>query len=312
MIIYSPIKINKIVVWGLRKKWHTHRFIHKAFYENAKKLGYKAVWVEDEKENQKYIEPGDLIITADAIGKMCPEKFKFEDYNLPIREDVFYCLHNVKDVFTNKIKRERLLKIEVYHNACESKCDFKIGPATFFDSKSGTLYQPWGTDLLAEEFKKPVFNKNSLVFWVGSIWNDKNNFGNKNEILDLKHSLEKRKLIFIPLRFIPDWLNILFIRISRIAPAISGKRQVDTDYLPCRVFKNISYGQLGITNVKKFKDLFGNSFVEGNNIDELINNAMSLNEEQYKEKILKQQQVVKEFTYKQSLENIINSFSLIK
>ena len=44
------MEIKRIVVWGLRNRWHTHRFIHKAFYENAKKLGYEVLWLEDEKK----------------------------------------------------------------------------------------------------------------------------------------------------------------------------------------------------------------------------------------------------------------------
>lgn len=56
------MKFNRIVIWGLRKKYHTHRYIHKAFYENAKKLGYEVAWLEDEKNNAKLIKPGDLII----------------------------------------------------------------------------------------------------------------------------------------------------------------------------------------------------------------------------------------------------------
>ena len=39
----------------MRKRWHTHRFIFQAYYENLKKCGIPVIWVEDEKENQKII-----------------------------------------------------------------------------------------------------------------------------------------------------------------------------------------------------------------------------------------------------------------
>src|ERR1035437_3691365 len=113
-------KFNRIIIWGLRKRWHTHRFIHKAFYENAIKLGYEALWLEDEKENQKYIKSGDLIITAEPVGKMVPEKFKIEDYNLPVRDDVFYCLHNVKNIFKDKLNPKNYINLQVYHNTFEN------------------------------------------------------------------------------------------------------------------------------------------------------------------------------------------------
>lgn len=304
-------KIKRIVVWGLKYKYHTNRYIHKAFYESAKKLGYDVLWVEDEKKNVKYLNSGDLVIYTQAIGKMVPEKFKFEDYNLPTREDIFYCLHNVKDVFKEKLNTNNYINLQVYRDDLLPQENIeKWGPVTCFDQKTKTLYQPWGTDLLPEEFKAPVFNKNSVVFWIGSIWNDKNNQGNTETISELKEALKKSGLKFKHLRFIPDILNRFFIRRSRIAPAIAGKYQVEVNYLPCRMFKNISYGQLGITNVKKFKDILGDSFVEGNTIEKLVKNALNLSKEEYITKTKAQQEIIKNYTYKNTLENILKAFNI--
>jgi hypothetical protein len=299
-------RIKRIVIWGLRKKWHTHRFIHKAFYENAKKLGYNVIWVEDEKKNQKYIKPGDLIISAEVQGKMVPEKLKLEDYNIPIRDDVWYCLHNYKNIFKDQLNTKNFINLQVYSDIILNIRDIeKHDSLAYFDKKTRTLYQPWGTDLLPEEFKKPVFNDNRFIFWVGSIWNDKNNHGNIEEINELKVALSEAGLKFINLRFIPDWLNIFLIRISKIAPAIAGKHQVEVNYLPCRMFKNISYGQLGITNVKKFKDILGDSFIEGNSIKEIIRNSLALSREEYIAKVKAHQEIIKNYTYKNSLDRII-------
>lgn len=310
MAIYmQKTKIKRIVIWGLKKKWHTHRFIHKAFYENAKKLKYNVMWLEDEKKNSKYIESGDLIISAEVQGKMVPEKLKFEDYNLPIKEGVYYCLHNYKNIFKEKINKNFLLNLQVYTKEAE-KSDVKLGPAMYFDTKSKTLYQPWGTDLLLEEFKKPVFNKNNFVFWVGSIWNDSLNQGNLIEIENLKKILQKNKIKFINVRFVPDFINKFLVRISRIAPAIAGKYQVDVNYLPCRMFKNISYGQLGFSNVKKFNDILGEFNLYSDNMEEMINKILSLKKEEYKKIILGQQEIVKNYTYKNSLKNILDIFSI--
>jgi hypothetical protein len=301
-------KIKRIVIWGLRNRYHTHRHIHKAFYENAQKLGFNVMWVEDEKDNVDVVEAGDLVISAEVVGKMVPEKLSLEDYNLPIRDGVYYCLHNYKDIFKKKIPESNLLNLQVYKSDEAEKSDQKLGPVTYFNTKTRTLYQPWGTDLLSEEFRKPVFNKNKFVFWVGSIWNNVLNQGNLKEIGELKSVLKKNKLWFVRLRFIPDWLNVLLIRISRLAPATAGRYQVDVNYLPCRMFKNISYGQLGITNVKKFKDILGESFIDGETIAELIENALSLSREEYLNKVSAQQEIIKDYTYKNALENIINCF----
>ena len=218
---------------------------------------------------------------------------------------------NVKSIFKDKLNTKNYINLQIYKNEVLQIKDIeKWGAARYFDVKTKTLYQPWGTNLLAKEFKKPTFNKNSLVFWVGSVWNDKNNQGNINEINELRTVLNAYKLKFINIRFIPDWLNILLIRNSRIAPAISGKSQVEMDYPPCRLFKNISYGQLGISNVSKSKEILGDNSVKGNSIEELIENALSLSKEEYISKIKAQQEIVKKYTYKESLENIIRALNI--
>lgn len=298
-------KFNKIVIWGLRKKYHTHRHIHQGFYETLKKIGAKVVWVEDEQENAKFIESNDLVISAEVYGKMVPQKNSLADYSLPIRDDVFYCLHNYKPVFYEKLKKENLLHLQVYSSNAE-KLTTKIDSVTFFDESLRILYQPWGTSLLPAEFKKPTFSKSPFVFWVGSVWNDKNNHGNLNEIAELKEVLKKNNLKFVKVRFVPDWVNTFLVRRSRIAPAIAGRIQVEINYLPCRMFKNISYGQLGISNVKKFNEIFVGCSLEGNSIEELIDKSLSLSKKEYLEMVRLQQEIVFNHTYIQKLLNIVS------
>ena len=54
-----------------------------------------------------------------------------------------------------------------------------------------------------------------------------------------KSILKKNGLKFIHVRFIPNFLNTFLVRISRIAPSIGGRIQIETNYLPDRMFKNI-------------------------------------------------------------------------
>ena len=46
-----------------------------------------------------------------------------------------------------------------------------------------------------------------------------------------------------------------------MAPAIQGPYQCGKGYIPCRIFKNISYGQWGITNNQTVYDLFKGKIV---------------------------------------------------
>lgn len=300
-------KFNKIVIWGLRKKFHTHRYIFQGYYETLKKLGIPVLWVEDEKKNAVSIEKNDLVLSAEVQGKMVPEKLRFEDYHLPVRSDVYYCLHNYKESYIKNISPDKLLNLQVYVKTAEKYSKIKEG--VHFDVNSRTIYQPWGTNLLPDEFKKPVFSRSKFVFWVGSVWNNAQNQGNINEINKLIEILKEHRLQFKKVRFVPDFLNIFLIRNSRIAPAIAGRAQVEMDYLPCRMFKNISYGQLGFSNVEKFNQIFRDFTVYDRNIEIMTEKVLSLTKEDYTDLVGHQQEVCKNYTYVQHLNNIFAKFN---
>jgi hypothetical protein len=293
-------KYNKFIIWGLRSKAHTHRYIHSHFYTTLKKLGTSVVWVDDEKIYKDIIEKNDIVISVNVAG-----------YNLPLKKDVYYCLHNFDNTIYNKIRPSHNIRLQVYTNDAENLGE-KWDKVTIFDKQNRTLYQPWGTNLLPNEFKDVVFHTRiPFVFWIGSIWNNELNQGNTRELKSLKNILKKYNIQLIHLQNIPDWLHIVLVRSSRIAPAISGQWQVDHNYLPCRMFKNISYGQLGISNVKKFSDLFEECSIKGNNIEELIEKSLRLDPKKHKEIVLKQQEVTKKHTYLNNLINILIAFENI-
>jgi hypothetical protein len=50
--------------------------------------------------------------------------------------------------------------------------------------------------------------------------------------------------------------NIRLVQESYMAPAIVGPWQRDVGYIPCRIFKNISYGHFGVTNSEAVDWLF--------------------------------------------------------
>jgi len=55
----------------------------------------------------------------------------------------------------------------------------------------------------------------------------------------------------------------------------NGKNHLEIGYLPCRILKAISYGQLGITNSKYVKDILKEHVVYNSNMNELFHMAMS-------------------------------------
>ena len=293
---------KRVVIWGLRSEFHTHRYIHKHFYDTLGKLGVPRLWLDDSAANQSLIEPGDLVIAVGVAGEY-----------LVAKENVDYCLHNFdpSDEIHSSINPQNDILLQVYVRSVNSAGE-KWDEVTIFDKARRTLYQPWGTDLLAEEFRRPKYCKIPIIFWVGSIWNNELNQGNSEEIAQLRRILRNRKIKFIQLQRVPDLINVFAVRHSRVAPAIGGRWQVENDYLPCRMFKNISYGQLGVSNVRKFADLLGDSFVAGETIEELVENALGLSRSEYRERTAAQQERIRKHTYREKLENICRALTLVK
>lgn len=288
-------KIIRIIIWGFAKPTNnSFRHIYKGFYEGAKFLGYETLWLDDIKQNNKKICSGDLVIVANVSCE-----------HLKPKKGVYYCTHNFEEKQLIGMDKDKVLHLQVYTDKCK-KGSKKIGTFRYFDKKSKTLYQPWGTNVMPSEFMDPVFPWYSpFVFWIGSIWDNEQHQGNINEISSLKKSLLMHGKMLLHPKFVSDKTGIKYTRLSRVAPAVGGKWQIDENYLPCRLFKNISYGQLGITNIKKFKDLFGRNIIFDKDIDKLVAKSLKLSKKKYIEMVVKQQELIKDFTYASSIKYII-------
>jgi hypothetical protein len=294
-------RFNKVVVWGLKSSNHSHSYIHSHFYHTLKKLGTEAVWVDDFAENKTLVRENDLVIVANVA-----------DRNLPLLPKVYYCFHNCDHEMRLKIEQRYKLTLQVYTNTMEKDSE-PWGLVTFFNHNSKTLYQPWATELLPDEFQEPVGTERlNNVYWVGSIWNNEQNQGNEIEIATLKKGLAKYQIDFTNVTGVSDAENMAYVRKSKIAPAIAGGWQVENDYLPCRMWKNISYGQLGISNVRKFAAIFGACSVPGVTIEELVDYALTLPERQYRNLIREQQEIVKNHTYLDRLLTIAKAFDFVQ
>src|SRR5690606_21980794 len=103
--------------------------------------------------------------------------------------------------------------------------------------------------------------------------------GNIDEIAILKGALSRHGITFRERR-VKDQDHARMIRESRIAPAIQGQWQVNKGYIPCRIFKNMSYGQLGITNSPTVAEMFGDCVVFDPDINALVDKALALSPEQ--------------------------------
>ncbi len=290
-------RYKRFILWGLKGDagGDSFRHIHRHYKHALKKLGNPVEWWMDEPESRDLLEPGDLVFAVDIasnhLGGQVP--------------GVTYILHNFgpSHLIWENLDPERTLRLQVYTNAC-ARWGVEWEPGRRFDREGRTLFQPWGTDLLAEEFRAPTFEGHSTeIPFVGSIW-DTDGQGNLSAISELKAICAAHRLVFRHYVHIDDPTNVTVVRRARLAPAVTGKWQVENDYLPCRVFKNVSYGALALTNVPKFRELFGDAFVSFGSVSQIITDALAFTQDEYLELVAAQQEVVKRYTYRESLLSI--------
>lgn len=291
---------NKVVLWGLQGNTgdsfqHIWRHYAHALERNRK----KCYWVADKPASRGFIDPGDLVFAVDVAA---------HHLGAPV-DGADYLLHNILDDHPVRqgLDPERCVYLQVWTNDCADRGE-SWGPARRWDSHARVLYQPWGTNLLPDEFYPPVYNPEARsVAFVGSVW-DGNGQGNVNEIAQLRKTVGERGLTFVHHVGVSDAYNVEVVRESRFAPAVAGAWQVENEYLPCRVYKNISYGTLGVTNVPRFHDLFGDAAVVDTDIDDLVAWTLAIGETDWMDLVAAQQEVVKDYTYRTSLEMIGRAF----
>ena len=296
--------MKRFVVWGGRESLDSIRHVLRHYFDSASKLGYHAVWLKDEPASAPLLSAGDTILAVDVAA-----------HHLPFMPDARYVLHN----FDGSVglcqaleeTPQNLLRLQVYTSAASGE---RWGPARYFDREARTLFQPWGSDLLKEEFLAPVVNPEArTVPFIGAIWSDQYQgveLGNEAVIEELKQACGARGLVFTHRSHVPDSENVRVVRSGRLAPAFAGEWQATRDYFPCRVAKAAAYGQLPLTNVPVCLEVLGGAALRGS-VDEVVEQALSLNRSQYLNLVREAQRGVSELTYRESLASIERAFAEI-
>lgn len=287
---------EKLVLWGAHGDLDSLRHIWRHYQETANKLGIQAIGVPDLESSLSHLTPDTLVLAADVWSKHIGVA----------RPGVDYVLHNFDG--SHELCRsledtpERILRIQVYTNDSNGE---EWAPFRLYNREGRVLFQPWGTNLLPEEFFEPVYNlQSNEVTFVGAVWSDQyqgTELGNEQVINELKALLAGRGLKFRHLTHVTDEENVAAVRSARLAPAFAGQWQVDHNYLPCRVFKNISYGTIAITNVPAFKDMFRYCGLKGETVAELLDESLNMKRSHYVEMVKEQQRVIGKYSYRDSL-----------
>ena len=290
------MNLNKIIIWGHELHNHTHSYIHNAFYITFKHLGYETYWFNQDGKNN-YPQNGIL----DNFDNSLFIVHGLESKNLPLNNTCFYLGHNVEWVGSEfKIPNNHILKDSVKGIPANNILTFQvlsIGARTCqiyknikyhkFSDDYSCLFFPWGTDLLPNKINNNIKNLQNikiknisnfigmpLLHW--DIFKNecsqygieyKNYGGTFNKDSDRNKSVEE---------------NMKLIQESILAPALQSDWQVENGYIPCRIFKNISYGKMGITNNKSVNELFDNKLIYSENIGELVKKGLEFEKEKNK------------------------------
>ncbi len=285
--------IERLVVWGGKNQGlESHRWIQGSFFRNALKLGIQSVWCGDFPENAHHVTPGSTVISADVYGNY-----------LPYVQGTDYVLHNYdgSHPVLQQVEPERLLRLQVWtSDAFGEEWDV----CRQYDKWARILFEPWGADLLAEEFMEPVFNPQSRdVVFVGAVWGEKSEsgeLGNEATIQELRDACAQNGLSFVHKTHVSDAEMIETTRSARLAPSFQGAWQVAHGYLACRSFKQPSYGVLTVSNNPFFRRIFGSALIDGETVAELLGNALSLKRADYLEAVRAQQRTVRRYTFRES------------
>ena len=281
------MNLNKIIIWGHELHNHTHSYIHNAFYITFKHLGYEVYWFNEDGQNN-YPQNGKL----DNFDNSLFIVHGLESKNLPLNNKSFYLGHNIEWVGTEfKIPKNHVLKnnkgipanniltfqvLTIGSKSCKSYKNIKYHK--YADDYS-CLFFPWGTDLLPKQIHKNIHNlenikSSNISNFVGmplghwGIFKEeciehgieyKNYGGTFNKDSENNKSIEE---------------NMKLIQESILAPALQTDWQIENEYIPCRIFKNISYGKMGITNNKAVNELFDNKLIYSENIGTLVKKGL--------------------------------------
>lgn len=266
----------KFIAWGVKLHTHTHSYIHVAFCKAFKYLGYDVYHFDEYDDVSNFDFSNSIFLTADIC-----------DNKIPLIKNAKYILHNCD---TSKYQGLNYLMIQVYTTAVQEGSEGykeqdmeKVDNFVFYSKKNNILYQPWATDLLPHEIDTEYHHvANKKCIWIGTIGhggvNDPGIFGNTSELIPFVESCNKYGY---------EWVNLYpgscsfeqnkeLISTAEIAPAINGEWQKIKHYIPCRIFKNISYGKIGITNNPAVNELLEGNVVYGPS-NELMDEYIDLN-----------------------------------
>jgi len=252
---------NKVVIWGHPPDTHTHSYIHLGFAKAFSYLDYDVVWCADDPD---YVdEVKDCIVLTENSCR---------NY-LPIEESSQYFIHNLADDY-EKHEGDNIHNLLVYHEGYNWGVDWQcIDDWSWYDKDTKTVVIMWATDLLPDEVKEkipvPYDASRTDINYVGSLSN-----GYFHKFSAVVNSHGKRFIAsggYSPTSrgFIDNKTSVSLVKDSYLNFDLRPECHLNNGYIPCRIFKNMSYGCWTGTNSEKILKFFEGRITACSDLDEL-------------------------------------------
>jgi len=303
-------QVKRVVVWGHKLHTDTFSYVNYGFVKAFASVGFDTKWLGNDDDVSGEDFAGTLFFTMNTA-----------DMKIPKRADCFYVLHNcsVAAYCAAGIPKKHILALQVFCIGARNAPTLPGQSSEYVRYSNGGLYQSWGTDLLPEEITKNIANIDSIlakstgskkVVIVAHLTEEWKNAS--DHIKKIGHVLEFRTASTKKPTSSDD--NIVMVQESATAPTIQTQWQIENHYLPCRAFKNISYGRMTGTNSKTTAEVFGDRIVysptiEGT-IDELIKYEKKPIGDRRREIVELMEEVRDKHTYISKINNIFAAFDL--
>ena len=245
---------NKVIVWGHKLSGNTYVYIQSSFFKAFQSLGYETYFFDDSDASKllNFNFENSLFITEDQAQN-----------NIPLIKSSKYILHHVN---AEKYLKNDLsfINFSNYQKSCENgespahpgNSVIKVDDCAFWDEKSKTLYQPWATDLLPNEIDVNNFVRfdptKKKIHYIGGIYDH-----NRENMERFGRAAREHNIKFVTGKNIGIKRSHKLVRNSYISVDIRGPWHIECGYLPCRVFKNISYGKFIGVNSENIHNILG-------------------------------------------------------
>tara|TARA_B100001094_G_scaffold192836_1_gene186702 strand:+ start:16489 stop:17358 length:870 start_codon:yes stop_codon:yes gene_type:complete len=260
----------KIYIWGHKLHEHTHSYIHSSYHKAFEYLGHEVYWIDSRDNLKQYDFKNSVFFTEDSVKE-----------GMPIRKDCKYITHHIDTkYFTDAgVPFENVLKLGNYLPRFEKH--EKVEHLAYWDEKIRCLYQTWGTDLLPHEIDEnnpaKFSNSNKELNYVGMLYEQGAWWAQAiANILDREGDVNFQ--VFTQNASFEE--NRLLIRSSFICPDFRSDWHLQCGYIPCRIFKNISYGRITGTNSPFVKRAFCDYVAFGGTPETLYQNLLTADSEE--------------------------------